>query len=97
LKVRYGLILAGLAALLVYAVNQLPGRGDPDAPAHRERALSGAPGAAHYYLKNALADAETPNAVTVILADYRGFDTLGETLVVFTGGIACLLILRGKR
>ena len=33
--------------------------------------------------------------VTAVLADYRGFDTLGETLVVFTAGIACVLVLLG--
>jgi multicomponent Na+:H+ antiporter subunit B len=34
--------------------------------------------------------------VTVTLADYRGFDTLGETLVVLTAGMACWLILRRR-
>jgi len=49
--------------------------------------------AATFYTRKAFSDAATPNFVTVILADYRGFDTLGETLVVLTAGIACLLIL----
>ena len=35
-----------------------------------------------------------PNVVTAILASYRSFDTLGETAVIFTAGIAVLLILR---
>jgi multicomponent Na+:H+ antiporter subunit B len=34
--------------------------------------------------------------VTVVLADYRGFDTLGETIVVFAAGLACFLILRRR-
>lgn len=34
-----------------------------------------------------------PNFVTAVLADYRGYDTLGETTVIFTAGLACLLIL----
>lgn len=38
----------------------------------------------------------TPNVVTVVLASYRGFDTLGETSVIFTAGIAVLLLLRGR-
>jgi multicomponent Na+:H+ antiporter subunit B len=34
--------------------------------------------------------------VTAILADYRGYDTLGETVVIFTAGVATLLILKGR-
>ena len=34
-----------------------------------------------------------PNVVTVVLASYRGFDTLGETVVIFTAGISVLLLL----
>ena len=32
-----------------------------------------------------------PNIVTAVLASYRGFDTLGEVMVVFTAGIGVLL------
>jgi len=35
----------------------------------------------------------SPNFVTAILADYRGYDTLSETTVIFTAGLACVLIL----
>jgi multicomponent Na+:H+ antiporter subunit B len=38
-----------------------------------------------------------PNAVTSVLADYRGYDTLGETTVIFTAGIGVMLLLRGRR
>lgn len=37
---------------------------------------------------------QLPNVVTAVLASYRGYDTLGETAVIFTAGIAVLLILR---
>lgn len=47
-----------------------------------------------YYLENAYHDLKTPNVVTAILADYRGFDTLLETSVVFIAGLACLLIMK---
>jgi multicomponent Na+:H+ antiporter subunit B len=42
-------------------------------------------------------DAATPNVVTTVLADYRGYDTLGETTVIFTAGVACILLLRRRR
>ncbi len=32
-----------------------------------------------------------PNIVTAVLASYRGFDTLGEVMVIFTAGIGVLL------
>jgi len=38
-----------------------------------------------------------PNLVTSVLASYRGYDTLGETLVVFAAGIAVLSLLGLKR
>jgi multicomponent Na+:H+ antiporter subunit B len=37
------------------------------------------------------------NMVTAVLADYRGYDTLGETTVIFTAGAACLLIIETNR
>ena len=39
----------------------------------------------------------SPNVVTAILASYRGYDTLGETAVVFTAGIGVLLLISGLR
>jgi multicomponent Na+:H+ antiporter subunit B len=47
-----------------------------------------------YYIKHAYHDLKTPNLVTSILADYRSFDTLLETAVVFIAGLACLLIMK---
>ncbi|MBP90750.1 MAG: cation:proton antiporter [Planctomycetaceae bacterium] len=38
-----------------------------------------------------------PNIITAVLASYRGYDTLGETVVIFTAGIGVLLLLRGRR
>ena len=35
-----------------------------------------------------------PNMVTAVLADYRGYDTLGETTVIFTACVAVILLLR---
>ncbi len=45
------------------------------------------------YIEEAHEETGAANMVTAVLADYRGYDTLGETTVIFTAGIACLLIL----
>ena len=35
--------------------------------------------------------------MTAILASYRGYDTLGETAVVFAAGIGVLMLISGLR
>ncbi len=81
---------------MLYATLYLPARGDPQAPMHAEESIVGTPLAGAYFIQNAYRDAATPNMVTVVLADYRSIDTLGEVIVVFTAAIACILILRGR-
>ena len=41
-----------------------------------------------------MADTSVPNIVTSVLADYRSYDTMFETIVIFTAGIACIFLLR---
>ncbi|MEX2381244.1 MAG: hydrogen gas-evolving membrane-bound hydrogenase subunit E [Opitutales bacterium] len=89
-------ILVVFTALMIWGTLSLPERGDPDAPAHRKVNVVGDPVAGAYFIDNAMADAATPNIVTVVLADYRSIDTLGEVIVVFTAGMACYLILRRR-
>ncbi|GIW41167.1 MAG: hypothetical protein KatS3mg076_1744 [Candidatus Binatia bacterium] len=50
-----------------------------------------------YYVRHALEQTRTPNLVTAILADYRGYDTFGETTVIFAAGLACYFLLRGTK
>ncbi|MBM4044543.1 MAG: hypothetical protein FJ279_05460 [Planctomycetes bacterium] len=88
------LLMATFGVLVILAVNELPPRGEPQAPASRSVSAAGSPVAATYYILNALKDADTPNMVTVVLADYRGYDTLGELTVIFCAGLAVLLLLR---
>lgn len=95
-KLAY-LVLAGFFGLMLYTASLLPPRGDAQSPINREFSAAGTPVAGTYYILNASKDADTDNIVTVVLADYRGFDTLGETIVVFTAGLACLLILRARK
>ncbi|MEO1042386.1 MAG: DUF4040 domain-containing protein [Pseudomonadota bacterium] len=72
-------------AALIYATVDMPAYGDPNSPAN---AYVG-----REYVVQTPADVEVPNIVTAVLASYRGFDTLGETVVVFTAGLACILLL----
>lgn len=54
------------------------------------------PGSVHVsprYLTETLRETATPNAVTSVLADYRGYDTLIETVVILTAGLGCWLLL----
>jgi len=76
-------------ALLLYGVAHLPAFGDPAAPIHHH--------VAPRYLNDVVAETGVPNAVTAVLASYRGYDTLGETTVIFTAGIGVLLLLKGRR
>lgn len=87
------LLLAAFLALMLYAAASLPGRADAAAPFNRDVSLAGTPNAASYYIWNAYRDTRTPNMVTAVLADYRGYDTLGEVAVIFTAGLICYLIL----
>jgi multicomponent Na+:H+ antiporter subunit B len=47
-----------------------------------------------YYLDNAYDETGVKNAVTAVLAAYRGFDTLGEATVVYAAGIGLLIVLK---
>lgn len=84
-------LLAMLGALVVWASQDLPARGDPASPAAVHDSVS------VYYIENAYIDSRTPNMVTAVLADYRSFDTFGEAIVVVTAAIAALLILLRRR
>jgi len=78
-------LLAFAAAVLFTASSALPPFGDAAAPP--------ATHVAPRYIEQSLAETGAANMVTAVLADYRGYDTLGETTVIFTAGLACLLIL----
>ena len=83
------LVVAVTGAALVYGTLDMPSFGDPNAPAQTHVAPD--------YLERSVEEIDVPNVVTAILASYRGYDTLGETGVVFTAGIGVLLLLSGLR
>lgn len=50
-----------------------------------------------YYIENALADTKSVNAVTGMILDYRAFDTLGESFVLFSAVTCVLILLKGLK
>ena len=82
-----GFICIGAGALLLLAVTDLPSFGDPMSQVHQH--------VAPRYLAESGSALHIPNVVTTVLASYRGFDTLGETIVVFTAGLGVLMLLAG--
>ena len=97
-KIVSYLILIVFCGLMIYASFGLPNRGDTDPKIfmNAEISVAGSQVPADYYIRNAKKDAHTDNMVTVILADYRGYDTLGEETVIFAAGLVCWLLLRRR-
>lgn len=80
------LVVVGLTgAVLIYGTLDMPNYGDPGAPIHHH--------VAPRYLNESGTEIGIPNVVTSVLASYRGYDTLGETFVIFTAAIGVLAIL----
>ena len=88
---RWVPLMAAISAvgLLVYGTFGLPEFNNPLAPIHQH--------VAPRYLAEAVPETGVPNVVTAVLASYRGYDTLGETTVVFTAGVGVIALLRRAR
>lgn len=48
------------------------------------------PGVSNIY--NALGTQIAPNLVTVVIFDFRAYDTLGESIILLTAGLVVLLV-----
>lgn len=77
-----------VGGLLIYGSLDMPAYGDPEAPVHQYMAPR--------FLQDSFDEVGPPNIVTSILASYRGYDTFGETTVVFTAAVGVLLLLGGN-
>ncbi len=75
-----------IVGALVYGTLGLPAFSDPQAPIHTH--------VVPRYLEQGPQETGVPNVVTAVLASYRGYDTLGEVVVVFTAGIGVIALLR---
>ena len=79
---------AFVAVLFVTVLPETYAVGDPTAPVWSN------PDVTQYYLENTYRDTGAQNAVSAVLAAYRGFDTFGEAVVVFAAGVAVLVVLK---
>ena len=78
-------IITIVAGLLIWASYDLPLVGQLENPVHQHLAQD--------FIEGSRNHIGIPNVVTSILASYRGYDTFGETVVIYTAGIAVLVLL----
>lgn len=83
------LLVAVTGGLLIYGTLDIPHYGDPNAPVQQH--------VTPYYLENTRSETGIPNVVTAVLASFRGYDTMGEVIVIFTAGIGVFMLLGGSR
>ena len=81
------LVVVITGAFLIYGTLDMPQFGSADSPAQTHVAAQ--------YLERTPKDTGVPNVVTAILASYRGYDTFGETVVVFTAAVGVLMLIGG--
>ena len=79
------LIVIATGAVLIYGTFDMPAFGDPNAPAQVH--------VAPRYILESGKEIGVPNIVTSVLASYRGYDTFGEVVVIFTAAIGVLILL----
>ncbi|MCI2098187.1 MAG: hypothetical protein LKJ97_01680 [Succiniclasticum sp.] len=78
-------VLALLTGLFCSSVTYLPTIGNPYSVPNQH--------ITPVYIARSEIDTGSPNIVTGTLADYRGFDTMWETTVMFLSGLTATLIL----
>lgn len=73
-------------AILLYSTKDFAPWGDPQSPASIH--------VSNVYIEKSVEQTHVPNIVTAILGDYRGYDTMFETVVIFSAGMAVIGVLR---
>ena len=79
------LVCVGLSALLIYTALDLPQFGGADALVDNE--------VSRFYVEEGLEHTGAVNIISGIILDFRGFDTLGESHVLFIAACTVLLLL----
>ena len=85
-KIFAGIACAAVGYLLFIGISDLPDWGNPKSPVNAV--------VSSYYVQEAYNDTKVPNLVTAVLADYRGFDTMFETCVVFIAMLGIFALLK---
>ncbi len=80
------LILLLAACVVVVAVAELPPYGMLENPAHNQ--------VSQRYIEKAWEETGVLNMVTAIVLDYRAYDTMFETIVLFTAVLAVIITLK---
>ena len=80
------LLCTAMIVVLLYNVNALPSFGGADTLVDSE--------VGRFYIEHGLKDTGATNIITPIILSYRGFDTLGESHVLFIALLAVLILLR---
>lgn len=83
------LIVLATALILFYSTIDMSNFGDSNAPINKH--------VVPRYVEKSKEEAGVVNIVTAIIIGYRGYDTLGETSVIFTAGTAVVLLLRSLK
>lgn len=83
------IVVVTTGAALIYGTLDMPPFGQEDNPIHQH--------VAPRYIEQSPQEVGLPNMVTSVLASYRGFDTLGETVVVFAAAVGVLSLLGVRR
>jgi multicomponent Na+:H+ antiporter subunit B len=88
---RAASVAVAFASLFLLTVPAIPEIGSASAPVWSDPAVT------QRYIESAAEETGVKNAVTAVLAAYRGFDTLGEAVVVFAAAVAVLVVIRRER
>lgn len=90
----YPLLAVVLATVMIifflYSVTKMPAFGDPNSPANSSEVIK-------RYIESGLKETGAMNIVAGVILDYRAFDTLGESHVLFTAATVVTLLLISKK
>ena len=78
MKIIGFIVVISTGLLLLYAESDFPDWADPSSPASVH--------VSPHYITESVEETSVPNIVTAVLADYRSYDTMFETVVVFAAG-----------
>jgi multicomponent Na+:H+ antiporter subunit B len=85
LRIMPILVVVATGLVLCWGTSEMHVYGDPNAVIHQYLMPT--------YVFGTEKDFAIPNIVTAVLGSYRGYDTMGETTVIFTAAVGVMLML----